>query len=463
MNQTLQNACFSELEFLPTSGQDDTGRVFEYNGEIYRGINKSHSRFYRQLFSSPIKSDLEELGVIPTRIFPGLFFDFDLILSHEKVPFVSYPVEWSDAMLKKAALVVLDIQLYLIKHGMVLKDAHPFNILFSGRRPYFVDVGSIEKFTDKRFNFFLKEFINDFYLSLLVIHTGHREIFDAFMLSRLGLHGDSGNSRFLFLRLFLGAMPFGEWLSHAKSIKKINKSRRLKHAEVVKLLKRQIAKIHVSREKQETQSQRFPKYSAAQRDDRADSGTKIIEYLIKKISPKSVIIFSDEKHALTERLSSAIGYIIDASTNDDYLNSLFTQYTGSNPDNVLPVRMNLFSPTPSHGPWGLCTSGNKRLKTELSVLHNLSAEKLRTKRSTLINAVSYLSRFSTNWSIVDFKISKESSLFPKSDVNKITLSSISDALNEVYESFKAIEQPNGSGWIFLCRKSGSQFPSGLSV
>jgi hypothetical protein len=103
------------------------------------------------------------------------------------------------------------------------------------------------------------------------------------------------------------------------------------------------------------------------------------------------------------------------------------------------------------------------LKTELSVLHNLSAEKLRKKKSTLINAVSYLSRFSTNWSIIDFKISKESSLFPKFDVNKITLSSISDALNEVYESFKAIEQPNGSGWIFLCRKSGSQFPSSLSV
>jgi SAM-dependent methyltransferase len=47
-------------------------------------------------------------------------------------------------MLAHAALHTLDLNEELLRHGFVLKDATPANVLFNGARPVFVDVPSIE-------------------------------------------------------------------------------------------------------------------------------------------------------------------------------------------------------------------------------------------------------------------------------------------------------------------------------
>jgi hypothetical protein len=62
---------------------------------------------------------------------------------HDRVGFVSVPAEWSAAMLAHAALHTLDVNDELLRHGYLLKDATPANILFDGTRPVFVDVPSI--------------------------------------------------------------------------------------------------------------------------------------------------------------------------------------------------------------------------------------------------------------------------------------------------------------------------------
>lgn len=67
------------------------------------------------------------------------------ILEHEAVPFPSFPYEWSPEMLHAAGHLTLDLAQSLVSEGLGLKDATPYNILFRGPVPVFVDLLSFEQ------------------------------------------------------------------------------------------------------------------------------------------------------------------------------------------------------------------------------------------------------------------------------------------------------------------------------
>lgn len=67
-----------------------------------------------------------------------------VVIEHDPVWFPSYPYEWPRAMLRSAALLTLDVAERLLPDGYGLKDATPFNVLFRGPEPVFVDALSVE-------------------------------------------------------------------------------------------------------------------------------------------------------------------------------------------------------------------------------------------------------------------------------------------------------------------------------
>ena len=71
--------------------------------------------------------------------------DWVAVLRHERMPFVSYPYEWTFSMLKDAALLQLAITRQAFAAGLGLKDATPYNVQWRGARPVFIDVGSFER------------------------------------------------------------------------------------------------------------------------------------------------------------------------------------------------------------------------------------------------------------------------------------------------------------------------------
>ena len=68
-----------------------------------------------------------------------------LAVEHPKVWFPSYPYEWPAEMLHAAGELTLDLAIRLLDEGWGLKDATPYNVLFEGPRPIFVDVCSFER------------------------------------------------------------------------------------------------------------------------------------------------------------------------------------------------------------------------------------------------------------------------------------------------------------------------------
>jgi SAM-dependent methyltransferase len=71
--------------------------------------------------------------------------DGQMILEHERVDFPSFPYEWNPEMLHAAGLLTLDLTQALLADGLGLKDGTPYNVLFRGPSPVFIDVLSFER------------------------------------------------------------------------------------------------------------------------------------------------------------------------------------------------------------------------------------------------------------------------------------------------------------------------------
>ena len=92
-----------------------------------------------------------------------------LVLQHERIPFISYPYEWPAEMLSAAGALTLDIALAGIESDWGLKDATPFNVLFRGPRPVFVDILSFERRQPKDSIWIAyAQFVRTFLLPLLI-------------------------------------------------------------------------------------------------------------------------------------------------------------------------------------------------------------------------------------------------------------------------------------------------------
>lgn len=75
----------------------------------------------------------------------GAAFPAATFLEHESIAFPSFPYEWPPEMLHAAASLTLDLAESLLEENLGLKDGTPYNVLFRGSRPVFVDVISAER------------------------------------------------------------------------------------------------------------------------------------------------------------------------------------------------------------------------------------------------------------------------------------------------------------------------------
>jgi hypothetical protein len=138
----------------PGSFRDPESRVFYDGDEVYRALSPDGLSDFEALRSSGL---LDDERIVRTELVADaaaggraareglLVHEPAGVLRHERIPFVSYPYEWTFSMLKDAALVQLDLLLAALEHDLVLKDSTPYNVQFQGSRPVFVDVGSFER------------------------------------------------------------------------------------------------------------------------------------------------------------------------------------------------------------------------------------------------------------------------------------------------------------------------------
>ena len=139
---------------MPISFRDPAGYLFSKNGRIFRFVKSSASEDLRSFLASRTGRKFASTGqLVGTKFldastFDDLDFADDLaegvVVEHEVIPFPSFPYEWPPEMLHAAGSLTLDLAADLLDEGWGLKDATPYNILFRGPNPVFIDFLSFE-------------------------------------------------------------------------------------------------------------------------------------------------------------------------------------------------------------------------------------------------------------------------------------------------------------------------------
>ena len=67
------------------------------------------------------------------------------VVEHKRIRFTNYPYEWAPEMLRAAGLLTLRLADEAAAAGFGLKDATPYNVMFEGPKPIFIDLLSFER------------------------------------------------------------------------------------------------------------------------------------------------------------------------------------------------------------------------------------------------------------------------------------------------------------------------------
>jgi hypothetical protein len=136
------------------SFRDPSGFVFTSNGTYYRQVNQVFADEYDACVSSGLYEDLIAGGLLVPHRDVGASFaaapNARTVIEPERIPFISYPYEWSFGQLKDAALLTLDVQDRALARGFILRDASAYNVQFRDGRPLLIDTLSFERHQEGR-------------------------------------------------------------------------------------------------------------------------------------------------------------------------------------------------------------------------------------------------------------------------------------------------------------------------
>ena len=131
----------------PGSFRDrDSHILYDDRGGVLRALSAEGLEDWLALSSSRLFAEFVETGqLVATELGAGALNGSAALLRHERIPFVSYPYEWTFSMLRDAALLQLDLVLAGLDEGLMLKDGSPYNVQWRGTQPVFIDIGSFER------------------------------------------------------------------------------------------------------------------------------------------------------------------------------------------------------------------------------------------------------------------------------------------------------------------------------
>jgi hypothetical protein len=114
----------------PGSFRDPDSRVYVAGDEIYRLLSERGRDDWLALSRAAVFADATAAGTlvateaVEREAVPGLDgTPAAAVLRHERVPFVSYPYEWTFGMLRDAALLQLDLLERALAEDLILRTA----------------------------------------------------------------------------------------------------------------------------------------------------------------------------------------------------------------------------------------------------------------------------------------------------------------------------------------------------
>lgn len=157
---------------------DQRGTLFELEGRIYRAFRGETAALYRKLLAADFLPELFGAGLVRFTEADIALEGSELVVEVERVPIVSYPPEWPTIMLRDAGVLIAQLGAALAHRGLGLHDAHPWNVLYDGTRPVFIDLGSVTEGSGITTSW-MREFRRHIILPLALHRIGLHQLADA--------------------------------------------------------------------------------------------------------------------------------------------------------------------------------------------------------------------------------------------------------------------------------------------
>jgi len=418
------------------SFRDPAGRLYFVDDIPLRQVHAAYATTYRDLLASPfLASHMAEGTIVPTRVLDeqdaaisrvfaegrhGISDcgDGDLFLMHEAIPFPSYPAEWPFAMLCSAARLTLDIAEHALEHGIGIKDATPYNVLFKGPRPVFVDILSFER-RDPRDAIWLAhgQFMRTFMLPLLACAHLKLPLSGIFLSRRDGIEPvDLYTMLGPLKRLkppFLGAVTLPAWLSgradgsgsgvYRRHHFKDHEKARFVMRSLFRRLRRAIA--HTGKHYGAARTVWSDYCQTCTYDERAfaEKGAFVDQFLRER-RPRRVLDVGSNTGYFSEQAASLGASVVAIDSDSAVVNRLWRR-AGEKRLNILPLVVDFARPTPALGwrnaetlPFLARAKGHFDALFMLAVLHHL----LVTDQIPLHEILALAAEITTRYLIIEY-------------------------------------------------------------
>lgn len=455
----------SEVRFHPHSFADREGRLFWWEGGLYRGLSSGAGEFFARLLRDGTLERLSEQGLLIDTQGTDFSLDgFEAVVRHRLVPFVSYPEEWCPAMLKDAGLALLDLLIELARRGLTLKDAHPWNLLFDRGKAVYVDLTSITPLKDDQWRGY-DEF-RRFYLNplLLMAHNQERIArrllleYDGVLNADVAVLCRGGRVSSLLPSLVRRAKKTWRraqrrtWAPQSQRSFGTEKSAAARSIVAYEEIRREIEDVDLSGESLIGGTEAVAK-SAAARDEWTLVQRRARE-ILTQLKPASVLDVGTTSCGWYSYSAVASGLAaLSMSTDSTLLTRLYLD-TRRERWPLLPVVMDFTDPTPSRGlcsHWSIAAS--ERLKCDL-VLALGNVDQWIFKRSlNFTQIIDGFASFSKRWLLAEFVPPSDDSLRKFSrEISWYNFEHFVEALKERFPRVTVLPGSPAGRVLLVCEK-----------
>lgn len=382
------------------SFRDRNNRVFDDGSHILRGISSAVLENWVSLSQQPFFQKLVRQGkVVPTELSDatdGLPKSWAAYMAHDRIPFISYPYEWSFGMLRDAALLHLEILQAAIPAGWTLKDATAYNVQFVGSQSVFIDIPSFEPYVKGSPWVGYRQFCMMFLYPLML--RAYRGI-DYLPLLRGNLEGIdpqtanqilSGASKFrkgvfghVYLHSKMQQRHAGQDLDQAKVLtetvsQRPTERKQLRHSEAMVLgtidgLRRTVEKLSTP-ESRTTWGNYDTDHSYA--EDSFSAKKAFVEAVVSSRRRKLAWDIGCNTGTFSTIAAQNTDYVVAIDGDAKAIERLFQSQRSKSARNILPLVMNLGNVSPNHGWRGqerkaLDQRGKPELILCLALIHHI--------------------------------------------------------------------------------------------
>jgi SAM-dependent methyltransferase len=397
----------------------------------------------------------------------------EVVFEHERITFPSFPYEWAPEMLYRAGRLTLDLAESALIEGFGLKDATPYNVLFRGPEPVFVDLLSFEP-RDPRDPVWkpYAQFVRVFLLPLLANRYFGLELKQLFLASRDGLEPEEVYGLCGIMHKlrspFLTLVSIPTWLASksGKDQAKIYRERRLGSAGQARyVLDRLFKRLRSLLKKVEPRTDRrsewidYVSFNKNHAPDYLAEKQAFVEEALRKFKPRNVLDVGCNTGYFSRIAARGGAGVVAIDQDPATVGALWSEASASGL-NILPLVVDLTRPSPSVGwrngenPSFLARAqGTFDLVLMLAVIHHM----LVSERVPLNEILSLAVDLTTDLLIVEF-VAPDDPMFQRLTRGRdhlfkdLTNDAFRDACLQSFDVILCRRLAGANRWIYLLKK-----------